>query len=107
MKGNVVHPIVENINKIVEIKYPSKVAFACACGMGESKWNKISNGNQELSIRELSKIAEALKMPIQDIITYPDVYIKKEDNSSYERISVTFEVSPDKRDILLNLVTKS
>ena len=41
-----------------------------------------------------------------DIYTYPVVYTE-ENSIQTERISVTFEVSPDKRDMLLKLVTKS
>jgi len=106
MKKKKLHPIVENINKIVKDRKMSKMAFADLIGLPESKWNKISNGAQELSLWELSKIAEVLQMPLQNVISYPDKYVKCDAIDTGERISVTFEVSPDKRDILLNLVTK-
>lgn len=101
------HPIVENINNIVKDKKLSKSAFADLCGFPESKWNKISNGQQELSLWELSKIASVLQIPVLDVVTYPDKYVKLEDRYTGERVSVTFEVSPDKRDMLLRLVNKN
>lgn len=100
------HPVVENLNNIMKDKGLSKIEFANLCEFPEPKWNKISNGKQELSLWELSKIASSLKMPVQDIITYPDKYVKLEDGNTGERVSITFEVSPDKRDMLLRLVTQ-
>lgn len=100
------HPVVKNINNIVKDRGLSKIAFANLCEFPEPKWNKISNGQQELSLWELSKIASSLQMPVQDIITYPDKYVKLEDGYTGDRVSVTFEVSPDKRDMLLRLVTQ-
>lgn len=107
MKKSNLHPIVENINNIVKDRGLSKFAFANLCEFPEPKWNKISNGQQELSLWELSKIASSLQMPVQDIVTYPEKYVKLEDGYTGERVSVTFEVSPDKRDMLLRLVTKN
>ena len=100
------HPIVENINNIVKDRKLSKSAFAELCGFPESKWNKISNGQQDLNLWGLSKIASLLQIPVQDIVTYPDKYVKLEDRYTGERVSVTFEVSPDKRDLLLRMVTQ-
>ena len=106
MKTNKVHFVVENLLKIMKDRGLNKVEFATLLGIAESKWNKISNGNQELSISELSNFARKLEMRDIDIYTYPIVYTE-ENSIQTERISVTFEVSPDKRDMLLKLVTKS
>ena len=85
----------------------TKTAFADLIGFSESKWNKISNGRQELSFHELSKIAECLQMKEIDILTWPKIFTDSEPFAKdiSERVSVTFEVSPEKRDYLLKVVT--
>ena len=52
------------------------------------------------------KIAEVLKVDVIYLFTYPKTYVDASTIENSEKILVTFEVSPDKRDILLNLVTK-
>lgn len=106
MKTSKTHFVVENLLKIMKDRGLNKAEFATLLGVSESKWNKISNGNQEMSISELSNFASRLEMREIDIYTYPIVY-SEENSTQTERISVTFEVSPDKRDMLLKLVTKN
>ena len=106
MKTNKLHFVVENLLKIMKNRRLNKAEFATLLGISESKWNKISNGNQELTISELSNFASKLEMREIDIYTFPVVY-SEENTLQTERISVTFEVSPDKRDMLLKLVTKT
>lgn len=106
MKTNKIHYVIENLLKIQKDRGLNKVEFAYLLGIAESKWNKISNGNQDVSISELSIFASKLGMKEIDIYTYPIIYTEAS-TSQPERISVTFEVSPDKRDMLLKLVTKT
>lgn len=97
--------IVENIKAIrKELGYNQEI-IANAIGCDVSNWSKVEQGRQSVQISDLEKIANCLGVRVIDLFTYPDKYVK-ENSSSGERISVTFEVSPDKRDILLNLVTK-
>ena len=96
--------IVENIREIRKSKGYSQSVIANAIGCDVSNWSKVEQGLQNVQIGDLEKIANCLGLRVIDLFTYPDVYVKKGEES--ERISVTFEVSPDKRDILLNLVTK-
>lgn len=106
MKRKSIHPIVENINKLLKDRQMSKTQFALRCGIPESKWNKISNGAQELSLWDFSKIAESFEMSLIDLIGYPHTYVRKKDSEIEEKVSVTFEVSPENRDVLLNMITK-
>lgn len=106
MKSTNLHPVVQNLLKIQKDRKLTKVAFAEVLGIQESKWNKISNGNQDVSLSELSDFARVLGMREIDLYTYPQIFEDKMEVQP-ERISVTFEVSPDKRDILLSLVTKN
>ncbi|MDR1156107.1 MAG: helix-turn-helix transcriptional regulator [Bacteroidales bacterium] len=100
-----IHYIVTNLIKIMADRNLTKSAFAEEIGFIETKWNKISNGKQALSVIDLSKIAEKLQMRDIDIITYPKEFTDKDcTQGQSERVSVTFEVSPDKRDYLLKMV---
>ena len=98
--------ICENIKKIRQEKRINQEIIADALYYDVSNYSRIETGQQELKLKDFEKIANVLGVRMIDIITYPDVYVNKNDLEQPDRISVTFEVSPDKRDILLNLVTK-
>jgi len=98
--------VLENIIKIRNEKRLSQEVIGDALGFSASNWSKIENGKQELKVDHLEKIAHTLGVDVIYLFTYPDKYVNSSTIENYERISVTFEVSPDKRDILLNLVTK-
>jgi len=99
--------VIDNIIKIRKEKGISQEYMAFAINCDASNWNKIENGKQQLKVSHLAKIAEILKVDITYLFTYPKTYVDASTIANSEKISVTFEVSPDKRDILLNLVTKS
>jgi len=105
MDGKINH-VIENLVKIMNDRKLNKVSFADLVGFPEAKWNKIANGKQGLSVNELSIIAEKLQLREIDIYTFPYVYVKKEAKDTIERVSVTFDVAPENRDMLLNLVTQ-
>ena len=100
--------ILVNIKKIREEKHLSQENMADDLGMAQNSYGLIENGKRKLTYDKLSQIATVFGCNVVDIITYPKKYVDKElfDGGS-ERISVTFEISPDKRDVLLNLVTKN
>jgi len=99
--------VIDNIVKIRKEKGISQEDIALAIHCDASNWNKIENGKQQLKVNHLAKIAEILKVDILYLFTYPKVYVDASTIENCEKISVTFEISPDKRDILLNLVTKN
>jgi len=53
-----------------------------------------------------SNAESGLNVDITYLFTYPKKYVDASTIDKSERISVTFEVSPDKRDLLLGLVRK-
>jgi len=79
------------------------IAEALSCDVGN--YSKIENGIQKLTVDRLEIIAKVLRVRVIDLFTYPQIFEDKATFENSERISITFEVSPDKRDILLNLVT--
>lgn len=99
-------PIIESIRKIQNDNNFTGTAMAEFLGITKGQYSKFLQGEVGLKIPQVAKLATSLKMNIIDVFTYPDVYINEKLTDNPERISVTFEVSPDKRDILLNLVTR-
>ena len=98
--------ILKNIKEIREKLEYSQEYVANQIGMAQNSYGLIENGKRGLDYDKLEQIAIVLNHSVLDIITYPKKYVDSSTIENYEKISVTFEVSPDKRDILLNLVTK-
>lgn len=97
--------VVKNIIEIRKLKGVNQEIIADVLNVDISTISKIENGSRKLKVDELSKIAECLRVRVIDLFTYPKVYVDKDSIENSERISVTFEVSPDKRDYLLKMVT--
>jgi transcriptional regulator with XRE-family HTH domain len=102
--GNI-HQSVENLIKIMNDRKLTKSAFAELIGMPEAKWNKISNGRQNLSVDELSKIAENLKIRDIDILTYPKKFVEAEIMEySDVRVQLNIELKEVLKDKVLSLI---
>lgn len=102
MNTNELHPVVSNLNKIMNDRNLSKVQFASMIGLPEAKWNKISNGKQNLTVQELSKIARLLNMEDVDIYTYPQKLVFRADESV--KAQITIELNNELKDKVLDLV---
>ena len=72
-----------------------------------SNYSKIETGVQKLTVETLEKIATFLHEDITFFFTYPKRYVDADTIQQHDRISVTFEISPDKREHLIKLVTGS
>lgn len=71
-------------------------------GLPEAKWNKISNGKQNLTVQELSKIARLLNLEEVDIYTYPQkLVLDKEDEF---KAQITLELNKELKEKVLDLV---
>ena len=97
--------VLKNIFEIRKQKGVNQEVIADALDVDISTISKIESGSRKLRVEELAKIADCLGEDVIYLFTYPKRYVDKETVESSERISVTFEVSPDKRDYLLKLVT--
>ncbi|MDR1981357.1 MAG: helix-turn-helix transcriptional regulator [Tannerellaceae bacterium] len=98
------HFVVDNLIKIMSAREMTKSSFADKIGFLESKWNKISNGNQNLTVNDLSKIAEKLQMREIDILTYPDKYYATNKKESDVKAQITVELKADLKEQVLQLV---
>lgn len=97
--------IKENIRKIRLAKGMTQEQFAEVLHLDPSVISKIEKGERKILADDLVKFAELIGEDVTYFYTYPKKYVDSELLNAPERISVTFEVSPDKRDILLKLVT--
>lgn len=97
--------LMESIKSIRLEKNIKQEVIADALNFDVANYSRIENGKQDLRVGQLELIASLFGMSVIDIYTYPKKYVDRDEINLPERISVTFEVSPDKRDILLNLVT--
>ena len=100
------HPVVEKLKKIMNDRNLTQKALGNFAGITDSQMSKVFNGSVQLNLWQLSKIAENLQMDIIDIFTYPKKYVDSETIiNKYDKVSVTFGISADKREHLLKLVT--
>lgn len=95
----------ENLVKIRLEKGYTQEQFADALNVDGSVISKMEKGVRKIAVDELIKLADYINEDVTYFLTYPKRYVDAELLNAPERISVTFEVSPDKRDILLKLVT--
>lgn len=97
--------ILDNLKTIRLEKHLSQEAIAQEMDCDIATVSRIENGKKELKFRELEEFAKALRMRVIDVITYPAIYVPQ-DNKEKKKVSVTFEVSPDERDLLLKMINK-
>ena len=100
-----IHPVVEKLRLIMRDRNLTQKAIAEYAETGDTQMSKIFNGSLQLSLWQLSNIASNLQMEVADIFTYPKKYVDRETVvSNADKVSVTFEISADKREHLLKLV---
>lgn len=95
----------ENIRQIRLAKGMTQEQFADVLHLDPSVVSKMESGERKIYADDLIKFADLIGEDVTYFYTYPKRYVDSELITAPERISVTFEVSPDKRDILLKLVT--
>lgn len=97
--------IAANIIRILKDRELKQAYIARKLDIAESQISKKLSGKAQISLEDLSEIAQALSLKEIDIITYPDVYVKKEENTS-EPVEAILQIKlqKDKKDQVLKLV---
>ena len=97
--------LIQNIIKIRNSKGLTKRSMAEAMGINEASYGRIENGKIALSYKQLADIARILDMPVINIITYPDKYVKSETPGD-EPVEAVLQIKlkKDKKDQVLKLV---
>jgi transcriptional regulator with XRE-family HTH domain len=88
-----IHPVINNLLKIMKLNNIKQATMAEYAGVEASQISKILSGSVQLSLWQLSKIANKIDMRIIDIFTYPDVYEKINKEQKTTKILVELEVN--------------
>jgi DNA-binding Xre family transcriptional regulator len=60
--------LADNIGKRAKVKFKSNVEFANVCDLNESTIRRILQGQQNISIKALKRICEALEIKMSDLL---------------------------------------
>lgn len=96
--------LIDNIKLIRLEKNIKQEVIADVLGFDIANYSRIENGKQDLRIGQLEKIASLFGMNVIDIYTYPKKYVDRDTIQTPERVSVTFEINPENKDLLLSLI---
>lgn len=88
--------ILENIKQIrTNLRY-SQEYVAEKMGIEQASFGLIENGKRQLKYKTLEQIAMVFNIPVIDIITYPDVYIKKDSGlPTNRRVTLQIDIEED------------
>ena len=98
--------VVGNIKEIRLKKGINQQIIAEALGVDIAVVSNIETGKRDLKVRDLEIIANCLGVDVLYLLTYPKRFIDSTVIEKAEKVSITFEVSPEKRDLLLKMVTE-
>lgn len=97
--------IYESIREIRLQKGINQQAIADALNVDVSVASNIEKGKRDLRVRELEIIANVLGIPVIDLFTYPDKYVRisqtEEDNTE---VLLQIRLKKNKKDQILGLV---
>ncbi len=99
--------ILENIKEIrTKLSY-SQEFMGNKLSKEQASYGLIENGKRKLKYETLEQIAIIFNMNVIDIITYPDVYVKRDEVlADHESIKATLqiELKKEKKDKVLELI---
>lgn len=98
--------VAANLRKLINDKQLKQATLAEYAETSASQFSRMLNGELALSLQHIANIATKLHMAVIDIFTYPEKFVpeNRDPREKREKVSVTFEVDPEKRDYLLRLV---
>ena len=108
MENTLNDTIVSHLQKIMTDRGLNQSDMALYAGVSASHYSKILQGKVKLSLKQLSNLATGLSLRDIDIITYPDIYIKKEDAQAedHDKVKAVLQVEllKEKKDKVLKLI---
>jgi len=98
--------IIENIRKIRESKGYSQDFIAELMGITQSAYARFERGATKTDLKTVSLFAQALEMPLVDVITYPEKYINMKETpqgtTTYEpEVILQIKIKGDKKNEIL------
>ncbi|MCM4173547.1 XRE family transcriptional regulator [Arenibacter sp. TNZ] len=101
--------LADNIKKLREDKELRQKEVANALDIGYSNYNKIENGNREISVKELQRLAEFYNIKVDQVINLNDGLPKEvviEDKQAQEQLRLISELDTDDRAIIFKMIDK-
>lgn len=101
--------LADNIKKLREDKELRQKEVANALNIGYSNYNKIENGNREISVKELQRLAEFYNIMVDQVINLNDGLPKEvviEDKQAQEQLRLISELDIDDRTIIFKMIDK-
>ena len=95
------------LEKIKEIRTQNGISqefMASKLGIEQASYGLIENGKRKLKYETLEQIAIVFNMKVIDIITYPDVYVKRSQEQHDVNATLTIQLSEEKREEVLKMV---
>jgi transcriptional regulator with XRE-family HTH domain len=101
--------LANNIKKLREDKGLRQKEVANALDIGYSNYNKIENGNREVSVKELQRLAEFYNITLDQVINLDGGLPKEvviEDKQAQEQLRLISELDTDDRAIIFKMIDK-
>ncbi len=97
--------LIKNIIQIRNSQGLTKRAMANFLNINEASYGRIENEKVALSYKQLTDIASIFRMPVIDVLTYPDKYVKTDIHLD-EPVEAVLQIKlkKDKKDQVLKLV---
>lgn len=105
MEKNFYESLLQNIVKIMRDRNLTQAAMAEFMGVSNSQFTKVRKGEVKMSFAQFSKLATNLSMSEIDIITYPDRYVKvQDDGCDPVKALLQIELKREVKDQVLKIV---
>jgi len=102
--------LANNIKKLREDKELRQKEVANALEIGYSNYNKIENGNREISVKELQRLAGFYNITVDQVINLNDNELPKEivieDKAANEQLRLITQLDEDDRAIIFKMIDK-
>lgn len=101
--------LADNIKKLREDRGLRQKEVASAIGIGYSNYNKIENGNREISVTELQRLAAFYNISVDQVLN-PDDGVPKEvvieDKEATEQLRLISELDQEDKAIIFRMIDK-
>ncbi|MBR3653228.1 MAG: helix-turn-helix transcriptional regulator [Bacteroidales bacterium] len=106
MEKNFQIEIAANILKILSDKGISQAELSRRTEIDAATISKIFSGQTRLNVNALSEISTAIDVPVIDIITYPDKYVRVSAGGRPEPVEAILQIKlqKEKKDQVLKLI---
>ncbi len=99
--------LADNIKKLREDKGLRQKEVANALDIGYSNYNKIENGNREISVKELQRLAGFYNISVDQVINLDGDLPKEvviEDKQAQEQLKLMQELDEEERSMIFKMI---